>query len=165
MIKTKKIWCDECRFMVYGCEHLIKRDATVETPADIVPGKSQLVFLSFNAVVPGCCETTIVQHPQIRIKPRRLVVDPLVAPDFMLVDICLGNMSSMAAAPGGGVSCAVFPPTPPRYEPVANLLGLPIVEVGRIVTLRLMNRAPMTREFSALMWCDAPIEEPTSRIR
>lgn len=155
-MKTKATWCDECKLKVYDCAHLSGRDAAPEVPDDLPrdPSKRALVFLAFNSEVAAFSTCALRVDPQLVVKPRRLVVDPLIANDFMLIDIKIGSMSQFAAWGGGGVSTAIFPPTPPRYEPIANLSGLPQVQIGQHLILLLMNRSSCSREFNALVWCD-----------
>lgn len=163
-IATKSVWCDECKLKVFECEHLAGKDAGAEVPDDIPADRRrvQTVFLAFNSRVHGKATANIVANTQLDVKPMRLVVDPLVADNFMILDIRTGNYSNFASSTGGGVSSAIFPPTPPKYQPVANLAGLPIIKVGQCMVLSILNRNPALLEFNALVWCDTKIEEPRS---
>src|SRR5579872_872037 len=153
---TKSIWCDECKLKVYDCDHLRGKNAAPEVPADMPsdPGKRLLTFLAFGGEVAAFSMATIRTDPQLIVKPRRLVVDPTIAPDFMLMDIKIGNCSHFASYSSTGASCAIFPPTPPKYEPIANLAGLPVIQIGQYVCLVVRNKSNFHREFNALMWCD-----------
>lgn len=165
-LATKTVWCDECKIKVFECEHLRGRDASAEVPNDIPSdrGRVELVFLAFNARISGDAVAAVNSNPQVNVKPRRLVVDPLIADNFMILDVKIGNFSRFAACSGGGASCAVFPPTPPKYQPVANLSGIPIVRVGQHMSLVIRNRSPAMLEFNALVWCDTEIEKPAPEL-
>jgi hypothetical protein len=160
-VKTKKTWCDECKIMVYDCDHLRGRDASLEVPKDLPrdPGKRALVFLAFNQIIPAAATAIINVDTQVVVKPRRIVVDPTIADGFMLMDVRIGHFSFFAACSGGGASCAVFPPTPPKYEPIANLAGLPKILLGQKMSLVVRNRDFATKEFNALVWCDTFADE------
>ena len=160
---SKKTWCDECKITVYDCDHLKGRDAAAEVPEDMPRDRKKigLVFLSFNENFPGSSTLTIAANPQVPVKPRRLVVDPNVAAYFKILDIKIGYCSQFAAATGGGVSASIFPPTPEKYQPIANLDGLPIIPVGRHLMLTLHNQGCAMMNFNALVWCDF-LEEETA---
>jgi hypothetical protein len=158
-LSTKSVWCDECKLKVFECEHLSGKDASAEVPNDIPSDKNRVetVFLAFNAIIPGQAVANVGSNPQVNVKPRRLVVDPLVADHFMILDIRIGVCSHFGASTGGGVSCAIFPPTPPKYQPVANLGNLPVIRIGQHVNILVKNRSPACLEFNALVWCDTEI--------
>jgi hypothetical protein len=159
-LSTKSVWCDECKLKVFECEHLLGKDASAEVPNDIPSDRNRVetVFLAFNAIIPGQAVANVSTNPQVDVKPRRLVVDPLVANHFMIMDIRVGVCSQFAAYSAGGVSAAIFPPTPPKYQPVANLGNLPVVRVGQHMFIQVRNRNPAHLEFNALVWCDTEIK-------
>lgn len=165
-LSTKSVWCDECKLKVFECEHLAGKDASAEVPDDVPADRNRVetVFLAFNSGVSGYGTANVGSNPQLNVKPRRLVVDPLIADSFMISDIKIGHYSQFAAATGGGVSCAIFPPTPPKYQPIANLSGLPIVKVGQYMFIQVYNRSPAHLEFNALVWCDVEIKKPSFEL-
>ena|SRR5579863_1224458 len=163
-ISTKTTWCDECKLKVFECDHLRHRDAEdVEVarsvPHDMPrdPDRNGLVFLAFNSVIPALTTCNLHAAPQVVVKPRRLVVDPKIADACLLLDIKIG-MNSQFAAWGGGVSCAIFPPTPPKYQPIANLSGLPVINIGQNLILTILNRDTTAQDFNALVWCDYKLD-------
>lgn len=162
MRKTKAVWCDECKLKVFECEHLRNsNDASLEVPRDIPrdPGKRELVFLAINDLVPAQSVVHIGANPQISVKPRRLVVDPDISAFFRILDIKIGHYSQFAASAGRGVSASIFPPTPQKYQPVANLDGLPVIPLGKYLIFTVMNVSQSVSEFNALVWCDHAIEK------
>jgi hypothetical protein len=161
-VRTKAIWCDECKISVYDCDHLSGRNAAPEVPNDVPsdPSKRGLVFLAFGADIPGSSTMSVYANPQLNVKPRRLVVDPLIAPYFRILDIKIGRNSQFANASGGGVGAGIFPPTPEKYQPIANLDGFPIVVAGVSMVISVYNRGNATMEFNALVWCDYALEKP-----
>jgi hypothetical protein len=166
LMKMKKIWCDECKFMVFNCRHLEGRDASEIVPADMPrdPGKRELVFLAINGLVPGTSTMNLSTNPQIIVKPRRLVVDPNVAPFFQILDIKIGHNSQFASSTGNGVSASIFPPTPEKYQPVANLDGLPVITVGQHLIFSVYNKGGALQEFNALIWCDHVLEDSSHKV-
>lgn len=161
----KKKWCEICKFLTYTCKHNPDQsDAARELEPGIImlpEGAKRVVtkretFLAFNSdvAIPGCTSALVEASPQIIFRPHRLVVDPLIAPDFRLLGIRCGNMYQGASTIN--VSCAIFGPhpDPEKFEPVKNLGQCDTCVPGTSIFLHLYNRNPSHRDFDAIMYGD-----------
>jgi hypothetical protein len=160
---AKKKWCERCKFLTYGCQHLPdESDAARELEPRIImlrDGAKREVqkretFLAFEqAAIPGCATVVVEASPQICFRPKRLVVDPLIAPYFKLRDVRCGNMYQGAGIMRG-VGCSIFAPhpDPDKFEPIDNLGTCDVCQPGVTIFLFITNVNPCHANFNALMY-------------
>ena len=118
------------------------------------PTADRLVLLPLNQCAIGPGEQRLVAtRTQIPITPLRLIVDPKIAPFFLINDIRIRG-SVLAGIPSDGVAVAAscFPATPPLDLPIDNVRGLPTINAGDAFELLVTNNRGETLHFSAVLF-------------
>jgi hypothetical protein len=151
-----KRWCPECKFMQYD-PHSHPRPPAAERREvllhSIAPQRSELMLLPLaRDAIAGCATANIVVNPQIAFRPRRLVVAPESLSYFDIVDLRVGNCSVFAST--GSVPASAFPPPVDESVPLDNIKGMRTVQVGQYLCPMVMNRAPHSISFRAVMFGD-----------
>lgn len=136
--------------MLLTCPHCLR---AIDTDAPAKPSEDRLVLVPFGPTIVGAFLTVTVRaEPQAALRPRRLVIPPSIGKFFTLGDLKIGRVSEYSNV--GEVSCDVFPPHPKGANPIENMLGLPVIELGQYVTLQVTNASGGVLTFSALMYAE-----------
>lgn len=109
-----------------------------------------VIGLTATAPVGAGSLANITAQPQVPFQPTKLIVPSSQAPNFLLVDLKIGNQSQFAA--GGAVPALAFSETATNV-----LMKLDMASVAQTIQLTVQNTSGATAPFSAVLFGDAMI--------
>lgn len=118
------------------------------------------VGLNSSYAVPAGTTLTVESSPMLHFRPTRLVVTPMCASQFDLIDFKIGHNSQ---TPGcEKVACEAFPPIPADIPPhqlgdwiKAQTVHCDVCFIGMRIKLTVFNKGHLPSTFQAVLWGEA----------